>query len=1290
MRLFGFKGGFWLFCGAFVLFCLASLPQCHAQDVSGMTGTVTDQSGAAIPDATVILSNVTTGAKYLETTNATGLYRFANIPPGAGYEVTFTATGFAALQVKDIYLTVNEVRTQSATLTVGAHQEVIQVSASNAEVTIDTTDATVGNNIDVRALDNLPVQQRNTPTALFELQAGVSSTGAVAGARVDQNNVTLDGLDVNDFATGGAGQNNSAGGVDEGIRQQPIVGGSPVDSLEQFTGGIAGQQASSGPGGGGQFTLVTKGGTNTFHGNLNEYHRDPLLVANSWFGNNATPKVPRNHLIQNQFGGNIGGPIKRDKIFFFFDYNNSKIISSLLTQRTVPLGTLRGDNPGGPVLGYINSEGTNSYLNAAQVAAIDPAGIGFDNAWVGGFTSRFPKSNNMITGDGVNSGGYSFNAPNNDYDATYVGRGDWTINDKMTMFAKFALTRETAVQNSNEFEGDPLTDPFIDRSYNFVVGHTWLLSNSATNQFHFGETVQKVSFPDSYNPDGSTWFTFDDGTGPAIASSLYLQPAASARRVPIPLASDDFTWSKGAHTWQFGGTFKDILAHNTDIIDYNSVEEGMGGYTLSLCGPTAPGSTPACGYNAENAPLPDMRPSDLNQSAALGNQAEYDWDQAFAFVLARIGEVSSDFNYNKAGTALPQLTGDQRYYRYYQLQLYEQDTWKITPNVTASYGLSYQWLSVPYETRGLESTEPFTADQYIAARVQQSAASQTGPFAVPLIAYYLGGKGNGSGAPGLYKPQYLNLAPHVGFAWNPGFDKKMVINASGSVVYDRTVINAIQAIQDTDSYLFQQSLPTPEGIPGDPYDSFATGPRLDSHNSISTVSIAAPATPKPPYEPFVAAGVPYGLYTGSAFNATIDPSLKTPYEMIFNAGVQRQLPWDMVMKVNYVGRFGRRLIAQADVNQIIDFPDPVSGQMLSQAFGSLTQQLRHGVNPANVTPQPWFENVIGVANSPGFSSYTQFLAETWGPFAYRGDFGDTVQYLADNGAPLNVGSAAQFSENTFFGNKGFSTYHGALVTLQKNLSNGLTYDLNYTFSHSIDNVSFFANSMGDTGIGGVGLICDILRPRECRANSDFDVKQYVTSDANYVLPFGTGKTFGGNSSFLTNEFIGGWSLSGIGILHTGQAWGTDSNAFVASYSNNAPGILVGPKSAVATHVNYLQGGGVNIFANAANAAAAYTGPVGFQIGPRNGLRGPGYFNLDLGLGKTFPVTGEHVAFKFRADAFNALNHPNFDLPAENVYNGLDQQDITNSTFGDISYTVNPAGNLNNGARVLQLSLRLEF
>ncbi len=836
---------------------LLLLPACFAQqDVSGMTGQVTDKSGAAITGVEVTLRNPATGFKLTEFTNSIGFYRFAQIPPGQGYEVTFKAKGFNPLEVKDIYLTVANVRTQNATMIVGARTDVVQVTASNSEVTINTTDATIGNTYDVDQLNSLPVQQRNDPIALFSLQPGVTASGSVTGARVDQNNVTVDGLDVNDFATGGAMQMNTGNGIQS---QFTIVGHAPVDSVEEFHVTVGGNQADSGPGGGGQFALETKSGTNHFHGNLNEYHRDPDLVANSWFNKDSTPIVPRNHLIQNQFGGNIGGPIilphlfnGRDRAFFFFDYNNSKVIRQIDTQRTVPLDTFRGDNPGGVEIGYIDGTSTPdnqsvSYLSPAQIAALDPAGIGVDTTWSGGtgtlscpaipggtgftnlvtsYSCRFPHSNNTATGDGVNSGGFLFNAPDTDYATNYVGRVDVNLNDKMKMDAIFHISRETSVENPNEFAGDPISNPFIDRTYSFSIGHTWIIGNNKTNRVVLGETVQKYAFPNDFNPMGDVFYEFSDGTGPAMASNLYLNPNSQARRIPIPVLKDDFSWSKGTHTWQFGGYFKNIKAWNQNVADFNTLEVGMGGYVLALCG----GGGQTCNadpsiyqtlrpYNAGNASQSlYVAPSDATPAEAkLQNQAFYDYDNAFGFSLGRIANDSSDFNYTADGTPLNQLTGDQRFYRYYQTQLYAEDTWKITPSLTATYGLSYQKFSVPYETRGLESTEPFTADQYMAAREIQSATGVSGPQAVPLISYLLGGQVNNG--PPLYQPEWRNFAPHVGFVWNPGFDKKLVFNAGASVVYDRTVINAVQAIQDADSYLFQVPLPVSYGISGDPYDT---------------------------------------------------------------------------------------------------------------------------------------------------------------------------------------------------------------------------------------------------------------------------------------------------------------------------------------------------------------------------------------------------------------------------------------------------------------------------------------
>lgn len=1283
MRSFNFKSVFKVLCGALALLVLGSVTFCHAQEqVSGMTGLVTDSSGAAIPGVEVTLTNPATGAKFTQTANSIGQYRFANIPPGQGYIATFTTKGFSKFEVKDIYLTVATVRTQNATLSISTHEEVVQVTATNSEVTIDTTTASIGNTFDVQQLNNLPVQQRNDPLALFAMQPGATDAGAVTGARVDQNFITVDGLDVNDFATGGAVQSNANAGITEGFGNGMIVGHAPVDSVEEFKGDVAGSDASTGLAGGGQFALVTKGGTNKFHGDVNEYHRDTSLVANPWFSNNASPIVPRAHYIQNQFGGQIGGPIMHDKLFFLFDFNDSRIINNVVQNRVVPTPALRAGT-----VTYSNTSGGASSMTLAQLKAFDPAGIGVDQNLLTFIDSRYPSPNSNSGGDGLNSLGYTFTAPNNDNETNYVARGDWKINDKMNFFAKFTITRENAVYQPNQFPGDPSTSPFTDNSYDFVIGHDWVLSPTKINHVFLGDVVQKVGFPVVYNPTGTTAFTLGDGADQSLASNPYIWPDSQSRRIPIEQLGDSFTLISGRHTWQFGGRLEDILAHSTTIADFNTTEIGLGGQTFSLCGPTAG----ACG-----AGNPSLRPSDLNLAD------KFTWDEPFAFLLGRIGSVSSDYNYDAQGQVLKQLTGDQRFDKYYQTDFYAMDTWKVIPSLTLTYGVSYQWFSVPYETRGLESVEPYSFDEYFGARVQQSNLGESGPGAVPLIPYVLGGKGNPGGAPPLYQPEYKNFAPHVGFAWNPSFDKKLVINGSASITYDRTVINAIQHTQDADSYLFQQTKGNSYGTPSDPYDSLKKDARLDANNQISTVTLTAPATPTPPYQPFTSASAcapynysPCGLQEGLAFNATIDPTLQTPYNMNFNFGIQRQIQWDMVVKANYVAHLGRKLLAQEDANQVLDFVDPASGELYSTAFASLINQTRQNVAPQNMTVQPFFENIVSpsfpAATKCAFTTNTACLAAGISGYIFNGDFGDFTQSISPY-VPANVGSAAQFSENSFYDSAGFSNYDALLLVLQKNMSHGIHFDFNYTWSHSIDNVSFFANSSGDTGIGGIGLVCDAIRPRECRASSDFDARSYITSDATYQLPFGKSRMFLATQPLWVDEIIGGWDISGVGSWHSGYPWSGASNAFVASYSNDAPPIFIGTNRAdIATGVNKLSGGGVSAFKNAATAAGDFEGPVAFKIGSRNNFQGPRFFNADLGLAKTFPSYWEGLNFKFRADSFNALNHPNFQNPPENAFNGYDAQDYQQGPgFGAMYFTVSPSGNNNSGARVLQLSLRAEF
>ncbi len=1124
---------------------------------------------------------------------------------------------------------IGSTRTQDATLSPGANEQVV-VSGARQGITINTTDASIGSTIDVALLNSLPVQSRASPAALFTLQPGYAN-GSVTGARTDQTSTTVDAIDVNDIAAGG------------GIGT--IIPNQPLDSVEEFTATVAGLPSDTGTGSGGQYRLITKQGTNTFHGNINEYHRDTTTTANTWFNNNSG--LPRTPLIQNQFGGNAGGPVLKDKLFFFFNFYDSRIIQSSAVTQTVPLDTFRNGT-----LGYINQSnpdcsassrantdpGCITYLNRAQVAALDPKGVGFDQSLLSFINSRYPHANDLTLGDGVNTGGFRFTVPTPTIATNYVARVDYNVTPTQRIFGRVTLNRQN-VTNTVQFPGDPTAYYDIDRSYGYVVGHTWQIGSSKVNQFYYGDNISKLTFPAQYRTTSVTTYGF----GPL--ASPYGGYGVQQRRVPIPEVRDDFSWQLGRHTVTFGGQFKFIKTNSLLVGNFNGYSIGLGGFTTGLDA--------------------SLRPADINTDSSSTGA----YDSVFATALGRIASIGSSFDYTNKGV-LPQGSGETRRYRFYQTEVYLGDNWKVTPKLTLSYGLRYALYTVPYEVNGAESIQNFTFDKYIAARVSQSAAGQSGDSSVPFLTYKLGGKANHA-AP-LYSPSYKDFAPR--FAINYAPTRNSSFNASAGIIYDRTVINAVNFIQDQSSQLFQSSASINYGQT-DPRAALATDPRIGPGLAVppppSAPTIAIPQTPY-----VTATGTPIGL-PNNIFNYVVDPTLKDPYSIAFTGGFEHQFPANFVMKLSYAGRLGRRLLAQADASQLIDFPDKQSGQLLSSAVADLERQLRNGATADTVRPEPWFENVVypGVGTGSGYASNTALLADFNGTLLKRGDFADFMQFIAANGLmPSNVGLASQFAGNTFITNKGFSAYNGLLLTVAKNYTNGLRLDFYYTWSHSIDNVSAPANYIAQNV--GYDYICDVLRPRLCRANSDFDVSQRITGDFIYDLPVGRGKPFLSNASRWLNEAVGGWSLSGLPTFDTGYALNTSTDAYIAGYANNAPAIFNGSRSDVSSHIHKDSSGALFLFADPAKALSEFSPPTGFTIGNRNSLRGPRIFTLDMGLAKTFGITSDNrVNLQFRADAFNVLNHPVFSNPAVNI--------DSKSNFGQITGTLI-------GPRVGQFSLRLEF
>jgi len=1224
------------------------------QQTSSVTGVVTDTTGAVISGADVKLTDTKTGAEQSTKTNEQGIYTFVKAAPGAGYKITFTAQGFDTVELTNVTLGVGITETHNAQMSVGQVTNTVTVTSSG-DVTLNTTDASLGNVISTRRLQELPIQIRNSPAALIGLQPGVvgnnvgtsttNRVGSVIGSRADQGNITVDGIDANDQATG---------------QFAATVGNAPIDAIQEFRTVSTNPGASEGRSSGGQIQLVTKSGSNIFNGSLREYNRTALTAANTFFNNKSN--VERPQLTRNQFGGSLGGPIIKNNLFFFFDYEGRRDAQGVAYLRIVPLNHFRSgslaylnNTPGCPTNARLNTRPECiTILTPSEVAALDPRGVGSNQDLLSFINQRYPEANDLAAGNGINTGGFRFNAPSRRSDNTYTSRIDWNATERQKVFGRFNIARRVQTDTVNtvaqQFPGDPETGQIIVKDYSWVVGHTWTLGSSVVNQATVGVSRSGLEFPANFAPAFPNSFTF--GTTALGLTAPFAGISSQDRFVLVPTIRDDLTWSKGSHNITLGGLIKPIDSKSGLINDFNFPTLGLGGLTTTL-----------------NASL---RPTTIGTGATrTGN-----YDAAFAFLLGRYAQIATNFNYDTSGSAFAPGTGKNRDFRYNEYEVYAQDSWRMRTDLTLTYGLRWQYYAPPYEVNGFQAGNDVDFRNLVDIRLRNAAEGVSGPTAEPFLRYDLLGKANN--ARGYYEPDLNNFAPRLSFAWTPSFrggflgkvfgDRKTVIRGGGSVVYDR-VAGTLTFIQDQVTYLFDNNRTTVFGN-SDARLALQNDPRFTSIGNLP-VQNAAPVITRP-FTPFVdASGFPTGNATGET-NYLLDQQFKTPYSIQYSFGFQRELPGNFLLDMAYVGRQGRKLFTQADSAQILDFKDPASGQFMLTAFNALQAQIQSG---AAITPQPWFENQIGAAlgapcTAVFGASCTEFLAANVSDLIQIGDTSDTIQALY--GAGLlnpNVGLSSQFSTNAYITNLGSSSYNGLLVSLRKRFSKGLEFDFNYTLSHSIDNQSSVVNTVFG------GLVCDIRNLRVCRGNSDFDIRHLVNVNGIYELPFGRGRWLGGDAPGWLDAIIGGWQISGIYSFRSGLPFSTTTGSFPVGFVFNSPAAFNNASGSVLQESINDSGSTIQFFADPTAALAALRYPQHGEIGNRNTFRGPVFWNVDTALMKTFKMPwSERHELRVIWQAFNTFNHHSFGLPNAN---------IASPAFGQITTSAS-------GAREMQFALRYQF
>ena len=500
---------------ACLCFCLALF----GQGLTSISGTVADPSGALVPGATVTIVNNATGAKRSDATDSSGRYNFQQIQPGT-YRVTAAAAGFNDAVIEAVQLLVNTpANIQIVFSKIGSVSETVAVTADSVQV--NTTDASIGNAIGTQPITQLPFEARNV-VGLLSLQPGVLylgepdpgavndyRSGAVNGGKSDQANVMLDGVDVNDQ------QNRSA--FTSVLRVT-------LDSVQEFRTITTNAGADFGRTSGAQVTLVTKSGTNLVHGSMYEYLRNKATSANTFFNNLAG--VPRQKLNRNVFGASVGGPIKKNRLFYFLNYEGRQDKSETGGLRIVPNDTFRQG-----IFSYIKSNGGVGQYTPADIKRLDPAGIGVNPAVLTLFQS-YPHPNDNTVGDGLNTAGFRYNAATPLRFNTYIAKFDWQVdtNGKHQIFWRGNLQNDNYANGIPQFPGDPASSVYLENSKGYAIGYTALVRSNLVSTFRFGYTRQGAQSTGIQQGPVATFRDID---------SRYATTKGLTRIIPVTQFSED-------------------------------------------------------------------------------------------------------------------------------------------------------------------------------------------------------------------------------------------------------------------------------------------------------------------------------------------------------------------------------------------------------------------------------------------------------------------------------------------------------------------------------------------------------------------------------------------------------------------------------------------------------------------------------------------------------------------------------------------------------------------------------
>lgn len=1239
--------------------------------------TVQDPSGAAVNGAQLILKDLDTNSSRTAITHSAGAATFPDLNFGH-YSLTITKAGFATKVYSSVLVQTNQITPINAKLSLGNVSQQVTVSAESSPL-LNSTSNTLSTTVDLKQVQDLPVFARDTFPLAFLVPGATngglnSSDETFNGLAGGALNASLNGFsDISArWKSSGIGTYNSTG-----------VAVPRLEDVEEMTVQTGELDASMGGNSAMDIGFATKRGTNEFHGLLFEDYRNDYLNANSWI-NNAT-NTPRAKLIINDFGGSVGGPILKNKLFFFVSLANYRQPVDNTVSTTVPSASAaRGIYQYYPILPNGSTGTTLQSINVLQVAGsagfpgtinsvISPELQAIQNSYKYGTLSYLDPNHDTLT----------FTEKQYNVQRYPSARLDYNATRNFHLIGAFNETYQSALGTyPGPYPGPDfanLNGSSLSKGYQAVTGFDWSISPNLLTALRVGYLYNAFHFD-----------TEAAGVDPSTLSNQYwafgLNSGVEAiteggQEFPVLSLKDDTTWQRGSHTIMFGGEISTELDH------YYNAPTGFLNTTLGIA-TGDPVSTPLVNSVPANAPA--SVPSDI--------------EGLYATLTGRISQLNQYRPLNASTGQYQDYGSFNLHERLTNAALFLQDSWKVNPELTVNYGLRWDFIGADKDETG-KYTSPTLANLWGPSGINQ-------PFQPGVL--------NGVLNPFMetrkeaYSPSYVHPEPTIGFAWNP--QKKMFGGGSYVIRGSYTFKNYTEGQQNFWNFASNSGLNFYTNA--NAFPASVSGPGFFTPGSLSLGDKLPPLLQVPATFSSI---VPESSLTFNGYQFLgFNPNIKQPWVESWELGIQHQISQNNVIEIRYVGNISRNQWLAYDINEVNIFENG-----FLKEFQKAQSNLRANAGTSFGGPQtlPIMSQAFATTGEAANFSNGQFITDV-----AQGQAGALANALAGNPAYFcSLVGATNFSPcvtagapgngtypiNFFQANPyatgqrvyeldsvGYSNYNGLQVDYRQRPTHGMQFDLNYTFSHTLSLNQ--ARSIAP-GFYSNPAYYTLRNKHLAYGPSPYDVRHVFHASGTYDFPFGRGRAFL-NQSRVANAAVGGWTLGTILSYQSGppiQFFGQTSTVNVndsgivltgvtPSQLQSAIGIYRIPGQPRVAYINpkYISSEG--------QANNRYISPefTAGQFGRILYLHGPKFITTDMALTKVIPIHGA-VTFSLQGEFLNVFNHPAWSVGSQGIssvypYPTADSG-VQDNTFGTIYGTGLATGNsIATQPRNIELRANLRF